>query len=115
MVHATTTVVVAGVPLTRATGDGHLGDSPDATATWLSVQQQLETLQSQVSGVGPGTSLAAKVMQIQASVAANKKGTACNGLNAFINQVMSLSTSLGPTLTAQLIAEARAIEAGIGC
>jgi hypothetical protein len=114
-VHATTTVMVAGVTLTRATGDGHPGDGPDAVATWESVQQQLDTLLGQVVGVGPGTSLAAKVMQVQAAVAANKKGTACNGLNAFINQVMAVSKSLGPTLTAQLIAEARAIEAGIGC
>jgi hypothetical protein len=33
-IHATTTVVVNGVTLTRATGDIHVGDSPDAQKTW---------------------------------------------------------------------------------
>src|SRR5262249_15414436 len=34
-IHASTTVTVGGLSLTRATGDGLAGDSPDATKTWL--------------------------------------------------------------------------------
>jgi hypothetical protein len=33
-IRATTTVAVGGVVLTRTTGDGHAGDSPDATKSW---------------------------------------------------------------------------------
>jgi hypothetical protein len=38
-VHGTTTVTVAGVPLTRATGDANAGDSPDAQKLWQSNPQ----------------------------------------------------------------------------
>jgi hypothetical protein len=34
-IHATTAVSVGGVSLTRATGDSHPGDSPDALKTWI--------------------------------------------------------------------------------
>ena len=34
-IHATTTVIVNGVSLTRSTGDSLTGDSPDATKTWI--------------------------------------------------------------------------------
>jgi hypothetical protein len=36
-VHATTAVSVGGFVVTRATGDGHSGDSPDATKNWVTV------------------------------------------------------------------------------
>jgi hypothetical protein len=34
-IHAATTVNVGGIALTRATGDSHSGDSPDALKTWI--------------------------------------------------------------------------------
>jgi hypothetical protein len=36
-VRGTTTVTVGGVVLTRTTGDGHAGDSPDASKNWVLV------------------------------------------------------------------------------
>ncbi len=35
MIHATTTVVIGGVTVTRATGDSHTGDSADAIKDWI--------------------------------------------------------------------------------
>ncbi len=49
--------------------------------------EQLSTLLTQVNGVAPGSSLADKVKQIQAYVAANDKANACSGLANFIGQV----------------------------
>jgi hypothetical protein len=116
-IHAMTNVTVAGIVLTRATGDGQPGDGPDASATWLSVQQQLATLSSQVNGVAPGSSLAAKVKVIQGYVAANDKADACNALGAFINQVNAQKSkkTITPAQAASFIAQAQAIEAGLGC
>jgi hypothetical protein len=37
-IHATTTVTVGGVPLTRSTGDGHVGDTPDAVKNWVAAR-----------------------------------------------------------------------------
>jgi hypothetical protein len=41
-IHATTTVDVGGVLLTRATGDGHPGDSPDANKLWIAPSANIQ-------------------------------------------------------------------------
>ena len=84
--------------------------------TVQSASGQLATLLTQVTGVGPGTSLAAKVTQIQGYVAANDKAHACSTLNAFINEV---SAQTGKKVTAaqaaSFIAQAQTIAATLGC
>jgi hypothetical protein len=80
-----------------------------------SATEQLTTLHGQVSGIGPGTSLADKITLAQNYLQAGNKTNACGALNAFINQVKSLSKSISPTLAAQLNAEAKQAEAVIGC
>ena len=76
---------------------------------------QLAHLHTQVVGVGPGTSLADEVTSIQGALRANNTADACGTLNAFIHEVNSQSTSIGPTLARQLVAQAKQIAAVIGC
>jgi hypothetical protein len=77
---------------------------------------QLQTLLAAVTGVPPGASLAAKVRQIQAFVAANDNADACALLAAFINQV---TAQRGKQLTVaqanSFTAQAQSIEATLGC
>src|SRR5262249_16273741 len=40
-IHAITTVSVGGVSLTRATGDGRVGDGPDAQKAWVDANIQI--------------------------------------------------------------------------
>jgi hypothetical protein len=77
---------------------------------------QLQTLLSAVTGVAPGSSLAAKVKQIQAYLAANDKSDACALLGAFINQVNGQNgKQLTTAQTASFTAQALSIEATLGC
>jgi hypothetical protein len=81
-----------------------------------SAAEQLTSLGSAVTGVGPGTSLAAKVNQIQAYVAANDQSDACGTLGAFMHEV---NAQTGKKITADqaasLITQAQSIEATLGC
>jgi hypothetical protein len=96
-----------------------------ATASFLvlvkSATDQLGDLYDQVAGIGtghpigPGTSLVDKITLVEGYLEAGNTATACGTLNAFINQVSAQSAHIGPTLAAQLIAQARQIEAVIGC
>jgi hypothetical protein len=79
-----------------------------------SAAEQLAHLHTQVVGVGPGTSLADIVTSIQGALEANNTADACGTLNAFIREVNAQSTSIG-TLARQLVAEAKQIEAVLGC
>jgi hypothetical protein len=59
-IHATTTVSVGGVSLTRSTGDSHAGDSPDASKIWDSsaVTTQIHNAAHQVvTTVAVGTTV----------------------------------------------------------
>lgn len=80
------------------------------------VEQQVSDLLTDVTGVGPGSSLAAKMGQIQAYVTANDTANACSKLNAFINQVEA-QTGKALTLTqaASFIAQANDIKTTLGC
>jgi hypothetical protein len=56
-IHATTTIAVGGVSLTRATGDANAGDGPDATKTWTGVRAQIAIASSATAEVGTSQSL----------------------------------------------------------
>lgn len=83
--------------------------------------EQLAELEQVVIGVGPGTSLADKLKQAQAYLAANKQARACVTLGAFIDQVQAQSgkfiepgTGL-PQQAGSLIADAQRIENVLDC
>jgi hypothetical protein len=69
-----------------------------------------------VTGVGPGTSLADKVTQIQTYFDAGDTADACGTLAAFINEV---NAQTGKQITtaqaASFIAQAQTIEGALGC
>jgi hypothetical protein len=76
----------------------------------------LAELQTAVTGVGPGTSLADKVTLAQTQLANNDVSGTCETLTSFINQVNALSGKQIPTTTATaLISEAQQITAAVGC
>jgi hypothetical protein len=85
------------------------------TVTVVGATGQLTALQGQVKGVGPGTSLAAKLAAVQGDLKVGAKGDACGTLTAFIAQVKSISASIGKTLANQLIAEATQIKTVLRC
>jgi hypothetical protein len=81
------------------------------------VLSQVQTLQSQVSGVGPGSSLLTKVDSVATDVAAPTPNdlAAYNALNAFINQVKAQTgKTLTVTLATEFISEAQLIEIELG-
>ena len=82
-----------------------------------SAAEQLSTLLTQVTGVGPGSSLADKVKQIQGYVAASDKADACSSLNAFINEVKARRAERSSPLrrATSFIGQAQSIEAVLGC
>ena len=79
--------------------------------------EQLATLLDDVQGVGPGTSLADKVIAAQAAYTAGDTARAGEILNAFINQVNAQSgkSITDPDTADTLIADAMRIRAVLGC
>jgi hypothetical protein len=76
---------------------------------------QVQTVLTAVTGVAPGSSLAAKVKQIQGFVAANDKKDAC-GARAFLSQVKAQKgKQLTAAQAASFTAQAVSIEATLGC
>jgi len=76
----------------------------------------LAALLKEVTGVGPGKSLANKVTAAQAYYAASDTQATCAMLTGFVNEVQAQDgKKIDPTLDAKLIADADAIEAAIGC
>jgi hypothetical protein len=76
---------------------------------------QLADLHQAVTGVGPGNSLAAKIAQAQAYVAAGDSTDAVSTLTAFINQVNAQAgKSIPASQAAQFIAAAKQIQAVLG-
>jgi streptogramin lyase len=129
-----------GSPITGATGTSYVPSADQAghllsctvTATYplLAVTvsatsaaievkgaaQQLSELAAAVAGVGPGTSLAAKVASVQSDLTANDTSDACGTLGAFISEVTAQTgKSIKPPKPAMLIADAQHIEAAIPC
>jgi len=67
---------VAGVSLTRATGDTHAGDSPDATKTWIPPGGLIAPTQTTCNDVLNGT--AQTLGQVNYSVTGGKIGQGIN-------------------------------------
>jgi len=97
-------------------GDSVTGSHFSESFGVLAPEQQLQALIAIVQGqqLGPGKSLATKLMEILASVQAGKTNTACNQLHAFEHEVAAQS---GKSLPADngLIAAAMQIEVALGC
>ena len=79
--------------------------------------EQLADLLAAVTGVGPGTSLADKVMAAQAAYATGDTPRTCEILNAFINQAKAQNEKsiTDPGTADALIADATRIRAVLGC
>jgi hypothetical protein len=114
----TVTVDYGGVHATdgSATAPGSHVFSFSTASPGPTVDDLLSALSADVEGVGPGKSLANKLAQIQADVAANDTVSACSLLSDFMNQVKAqrgkkLSNGQADALTAQ----AAAIKAKLGC
>jgi hypothetical protein len=76
----------------------------------------LATLLTEVTGVGPGRSLARKVALAQTYYAAKDVQATCAMLTAFENEVEAQAgKKIDRALDAKLIADANAIEVAIGC
>ena len=86
------------------------------TSLTLAPVSQLAALLTEVTGVGPGTSLADDVTAAQAYYAASDTQATCAMLTGFVNEVRAQNgKKIGRTLDAKLIADADAIEVAIGC
>ena len=98
--------------VSRPVGTGcDVGAYEDASAP-----TQLKYLLAMVTGVGPGTSFADKVKQIQGYVAAKNTTSACTSLNTFIAQVTAqIGKKLNAAQAAPLNTEARSIKTLLGC
>jgi hypothetical protein len=78
--------------------------------------EQLGNLLTDVTGKGPGSSLASKVKTIKAKVDSGKTTAACNELGAFVAEVNDeTGVSISPSDAAALLAEAARIGAVLGC
>ena len=76
----------------------------------------LATLHAEVTGVGPGKSLAKKVALARTYYAAKDVQATCAMLNAFENEVEAQSgKTIDHALDAKLLADAHSIEVAIGC
>jgi hypothetical protein len=78
--------------------------------------EQLADLLTEVAGVGPGTSVADKVVQAQSYVAAGDVSDACSKLAAFINEVTAQTgKTIPPAQAAMLTASANRIRNVLDC
>ena len=93
-------------------------NSPVTTSFTVTVNgaaTQLAGLHQAVTGVGPGNSLAAKIAQAQAYVAAGDRTDAIATLTAFINEVQAQAGKHIPSSQAsQLITDAQQIQGVLG-
>jgi probable HAF family extracellular repeat protein len=80
------------------------------------IPDAMAALLTEVTGVGPGQSLANKVTAAQTYYAVPDIQATCAMLTGFVNEVQAQDgKKIDPTLDAKLIADAQAIEAAIGC
>ena len=78
--------------------------------------EQLADLLTAVTGVGPGTSLGDKVIQVQTALSADHVADACSDLNSLINQLNAQSgRSIPAGVASSLIGDAIRIRAVLGC
>jgi X-Pro dipeptidyl-peptidase len=107
----TTTVSCAATDASGNSSTGSFTVRVNGSAAFL-----LDALLADVTGVGPGKSLAGKVKAIQAAVAAGATADACGALSAFVHEVKAQTgKKLTKTKAAALLAEAAQISALLGC
>ena len=76
----------------------------------------LAKLLKEVTGVGPGKSLANDIELIQTYYAANDVQAACAVLTGFVDEVKAQNGKrIGPTFDAQILSDAHALDVAIGC
>jgi hypothetical protein len=82
----------------------------------INVAGLLNDLAGRVSGVGPGKSLANKVDQASASLAANDIPSACSTLQGFIDEVKAQSgKKITAAVAASLTSDAQSIRSALAC
>jgi hypothetical protein len=73
-------------------------------------------LLKEVTGVGPGNSLAYDIALVQTYLAAKDKQATCAVLTGFVDEVKAQNgRKIAPTLDAQIISDAYTLEVAIGC
>jgi hypothetical protein len=101
-------------------GNANYNPAPTVTQTITvnppPVSQELGALLQEVTGVGPGKSLAAKVMAAQAYYAASNTQATCAVLAALVNEVIAQNEKMiGQQLDAKIITDTRTIKTALGC
>jgi streptogramin lyase len=111
------TFPIGTTTVTCTASDTH-GNTSSATFTIhvKGAAEQLADLLTDVTGVGPGTSLADKVRKAQSYLAVNDLRDACSTLTALINEVKAQSgETIPPDQAATLSATANRIRIVLGC
>jgi hypothetical protein len=95
-------------------------DGDSAFADWQPTPEAepdpLQALADAVTGLGPGTSLLAKVNQAQAAVAAGNVRGACSILAAFIHEAQAQAgRKITPATATSLVGDATKIRNALGC
>ena len=106
-----------GDPLTGGDcGAFYVNAGVQTVATIVSPDALLAKLLKEVTGVGPGKSLANDMKLIQAYYAAHDVPAACAVLTGFEGEVKAQNgKKIGPTLDAQFISDAHMLQVAIGC
>jgi probable HAF family extracellular repeat protein len=96
--------------------DSRTGDNYAYLLKPVSIAAQLASLLTEVTGVGPGKSLANKVALAQHYYAVSDIPATCTALSGFVSEVRAQSgKKISPQLDAKLITNAQVVEAEIGC
>src|SRR5262249_14108579 len=105
-----TTVTCAALDAAGNTGHGSF------TVHVKGATEQLAALLVDVTGAGPGASLAAKVADVRRQATKGRKPAACGSLGAFQNEVRAQRGRRLPAAeAASLAASARNVGAVLGC
>jgi hypothetical protein len=97
-INATTTVTVSGIVLTRSTGDGHAGDSPNAIKNWVAPGGIIAPTQTTCQDFTSGT--AATLGQVNYSVSKGGIGQGINpGVFFFYTRITTTQANQVVTVT----------------
>jgi hypothetical protein len=112
-----TTFAIGSTTVTCTATDTHANSATSSFVVHVrGADEQLTDLSDAVAGVGPGRSLAAKLVLAEDYLAAANLSDTCSTLTAFINQVKAQTGKTIPTPEATtLIADARQIKTLLGC
>jgi uncharacterized repeat protein (TIGR03803 family) len=114
------TTVVGGVVVGPTCAEPSLGCGTvfklTGTGFVTTPAQQLAALLTEVTGVGPGMSLADKVAIAQTYYSANDVPNTCSTLGALVNEVTAQNgKSINQSSAKQIVSDAQAIQSAIGC